>query len=61
MARVERRFEPSPARQPFTGRGSAQGAGPAVEDAADDADDPAQPRTRQWTLDRIERIIGSIA
>lgn len=61
MARVERRYEISPARQPFTGHGAAQGAGPVVDDAADDAEDPAQPRTQQWTLDRIERIIGSIA
>ena len=58
MARAERRFETTPVHTPSTGHGSAKAA---ATDAASEAEDPAQPRPRQWTLDRIERIIGSIA
>lgn len=56
MARLERRLETPIVRQPSTGHGTASRT---QGDATAEAEDPAQPR--QWTLDRIEKIIGSIA
>ena len=67
MARFDGRYDVSPARRPFTGHGAgvdvstgtAQAAARKAQDEASGED--AAPRARHWTLDRIERIIGSIA
>ncbi|WP_135503677.1 hypothetical protein [Roseovarius aestuariivivens] len=59
MAKIDRRFDTKPARAPSTGHGAAQATADDAADADPEQDTP--PRNRQWTLDRIERIIGSIA